>query len=81
MNRETQEPQENDRMIREPQRIIVFMPLQKNVPEPRNEWKPTACPKCGQRCWLDLDGYNEVKKIYAGQPICVRCTECALKEK
>ena len=44
MNREKQDPQENDRMLREKERIIVFMPLQKNVAEPRNGWQPTAGP-------------------------------------
>lgn len=81
MNREKQDPQGNDRMLREQDRIIVFMPLQKNVPEPRNDWQPTTCPKCGQRCWLDTAGYEEVKKIYGGRAIQVRCTECALREK
>ena len=74
-------PRRNDFMKQDEDAIIVFMPLKKNVPVPRNEWKPTACPKCGQRCWLDEEGYNQVKQIYGGARIHVRCTECALKEK
>lgn len=85
MNREPQESKETEKdelvLFQGVRRMIVFMPLQKNVPDPRNDWKPTVCPKCGRRCWLDLEGYNEVKRIYADQPISIRCTECALKEK
>lgn len=81
MNRETQDPLGSGRMIREEDAVIVFMPLQKNVPEPRNEWRLTACPKCGQCCWIDLEGYEQVRQIYTAARIHVRCTECALKEK
>jgi hypothetical protein len=52
MNREKQDQQGNDRMLREQDRIIVFMPPQKNVPEPRNDWQPTARSAARDAGWI-----------------------------
>ncbi len=59
--------------------IIVTLPLRKNVPEPRNDWKPAVCPVCNAACWYNPVG-DEQLKLFKGN-ITYMCTECALKHR
>jgi hypothetical protein len=58
----------------------ICMPLQENVPHPKNrDWRLTVCPSCGRNCWdhnfpqevYQLAGLNQAPKL---------CTECAIRK-
>lgn len=54
---------------------VVMMPLLRNVPEGREDWKITTCPKCGAKCWKDpLTDF-----IVEHQGATAMCTFCALR--
>jgi hypothetical protein len=54
----------------------LCMPLCKNVPEGKPEWKKVSCPICGEMCWErpGQAGIIEKRKLDGAF-----CTECALK--
>lgn len=54
---------------------ICCMPLVRNVPTPRSDWKETTCPRCGSPCW-ESDQARSVKQSEGLQCL---CTECALR--
>ena len=70
--------QDLDKMAKGEETFTIMMPLAKNVPSPRPEWQPTACPCCGRRSWYNPIGDSILQQM-AGR-IRLRCTECALKE-
>lgn len=53
---------------------IACLPLVKNVPKPKNNWKKITCPACGEECWETELAH---KIISTGTK--VACTMCALK--
>lgn len=55
---------------------IICMPLRTNIPHPKNGWKLTTCPICGNACWqTDL-----ARQVMAANPGSrTACTVCALK--
>lgn len=53
----------------------ICLPLKKNIPDGRKDWKITECPICGRECW-ESDLARKAKSY--GNMIGV-CTECALK--
>lgn len=59
--------------------MIVFMPTYKNVPNGHPGWELRACPKCGQKCWLQAEHVEFLKRITAGEELRMLCTECALR--
>lgn len=59
--------------------IIASMPLRKNVPHPRNNWIPMVCPVCGQGCWHNEAGDEELEEFRKlGGKVIEMCTECML---
>ena len=59
--------------------IIIMMPMQKNVPEPKDRtWQLTTCPRCGQPCWDNPIGKSVLEDLEVETRSL--CTECALKE-
>lgn len=50
------------------------MPLRQNVPQGRDGWEPTTCPRCGRECWR-----MPLIKIALAQGAAALCTECALR--
>lgn len=54
---------------------ILAMPMKKNIPVGREDWKLTTCPICGTECW-ESDLSREVQKMEPD--LMVACTECAL---
>lgn len=55
---------------------ILAMPMQKNIPVGRDDWKLVKCPVCGEGCW-ESDGHREL--LMAEPGLKVACTLCALK--
>lgn len=51
------------------------MPMKKNAPEGRKDWKLTTCPECGRECW-EIPLLQQVKE----QGAIALCTECAIKK-
>lgn len=51
------------------------MPLRRNIPIGKNDWKLIRCPKCGAECWeIPL---AEIAKAQGATGV---CTMCALKD-
>lgn len=62
--------------------VIASMPLEKNVPYPRNDWTPAICPRCGSRCWHNNCADDELNQMRSlGIKIVELCTECMLRTK
>ena len=55
---------------------ILLMPMKKNIPEGRIDWKPYKCPKCGGDCWK----VPEADDLVRTQGVELLCTECGLKD-
>lgn len=53
----------------------ICMPLKKNVPVGRPEWKQTVCPICKEKCWR-LPG----TEMAEAQGAIAVCTLCAIKK-
>lgn len=51
------------------------MPLRRNVPNGRSDWKLVRCPECGAECWE-----MPLAKIARVQGAKGLCTMCALKK-
>ncbi len=56
---------------------VLLMPLKKNVPAPRQDWRLTKCPKCGCECWTS----DEHEELVRTQGVRLLCTECGLRTK
>ena len=69
-----------DRILARKEAITVMMPLKKNVPNPRHDWKATVCPGCGRECWYNPAGDDFLQQAVENSRIRFRCTECALLE-
>lgn len=60
--------------------VIASMPLRKNVPDPRSDWTAATCPICGQGCWHNPAGNEEIEEFRrTGGKVIEMCTECMLK--
>ena len=57
---------------------IAMMPLRKNVPQGRNDWQLTTCPRCGRECWYQSKNSEILKQFVTD--ISFLCTECALQQ-
>ena len=57
---------------------IAMMPLRKNVPQGRNDWQLTTCPRCGRECWYQSKNSEILKQFITD--ISFLCTECALQQ-
>ena len=56
---------------------IVAMPLQRNIPQPRNnKWKKATCPICGEPCW-ETELHRQT--LTSDPTLSAACTLCALK--
>ena len=53
---------------------IACMPMKKNIPEGKQGWNLTTCPRCGRECWE-----TPLFKMVKAQGTIGMCTECALK--
>ena len=69
-----------DRILDGKETFTIMMPLKKNIPKPRHEWKATVCPGCGRECWYNPAGDDFLQEAAAHSRIRFRCTECALLE-
>lgn len=57
---------------------IAMMPLRKNVPQGRNDWQLTTCPRCGRECWYQAENAKILKQFVTD--VSFLCTECALQQ-
>lgn len=55
---------------------IAMMPLRRNIPEGKPDWKLVKCPRCGQECWKRPEFASIIKE----QGMRELCTECSLRE-
>lgn len=53
----------------------AMMPLKKNIPDGKPNWKLTTCPECGQECWK-----TPLTKTALSQGAIALCTECAIRK-
>ncbi len=54
---------------------IALMPMKKNIPDGREDWELTTCPKCKRECWL-----TPACKDLERKGVKLLCMECGLKE-
>lgn len=52
------------------------MPMKKNIPSGRKNWKLKKCPECGRECWET----PIMRTVVEQQNVIALCTECALKK-
>ena len=53
----------------------AMMPMKKNIPVGKDDWKLTACPECGCECWE-----TPLLSIAIKQGAVALCTECAIRK-
>lgn len=53
------------------------MPLKRNVPQGKEGWRLTTCPKCGQKCWETPLMREAIK---SDPTLKALCTLCAIKK-
>ena len=53
----------------------AMMPLRKNIPDGKSNWKLTTCPECNRECWE-----TPLLKIALSQGSVALCTECAIRK-
>jgi len=51
----------------------MCMPLKRNIPDGRKDWRLTTCPVCGEECWSS-DAHELALKLDSG--LKVACTMC-----
>lgn len=53
----------------------LCMPMKKNIPVGREDWKLVTCPVCGEECW-ETDLHRQARAEEPG--LRAACTMCAL---
>lgn len=53
----------------------AMMPMRKNIPDGKPNWKLTTCPECNRECWE-----TPLLKMALSQGAVALCTECAIRK-